>query len=284
MKSHENQLRFDGRVALINYADNPIGIEAGRLLVDRGASVMFNDSTGTSESAVEALRRPGAPIVFASHDLTQMSGASAAVGEVVAALGRIDIVVNAAGSASIAPFAELTTETVTNAWLSRVTPAFGLLKAAWPVLTAQGYGRVINVGSYAGLVSGEVTGAVADDISQGGFVGMTRALAAAGSPQAVLVNEVLADGEGPAAALIAWLAHESCDGHGRFYVADTTGVAEVFTSAGAGYQCPQPSAFSLENIDDNWAAIQSPDGGVSPVTSAEYTTWRNAIYAATVTA
>jgi len=108
----------------------------------------------------------------------------------------------------------------------------------------------------------------------------------------VATNAVLAvPGDGAAAASVedstvvaaaTWLASPGCDVTGRFFAAGGARMAEVFTWAGRGYQSPDPSSFSIEEVRDNWAAALSPADGIAPVDQVEYNGFRTSVYRATV--
>jgi hypothetical protein len=80
------------------------------------------------------------------------------------------------------------------------------------------------------------------------------------------------------APVAAWLAHERCTANGQFFATGAGQTGEVFTSAGHGYQCPQPGSFSLEQIAANWSDVASTDGAYSPASGADYHRFRTAIY------
>ena len=125
---------------------------------------------------------------------------------------------------------------------------------------------------------------------------MTRALAAAGAQHGIAVNGLLPfttgvrpraaspwTDEGTAVPAAVWLAHEDCPAQGRFLLAGPRRIAEAYTSAAAGYQCPAPREFSAEHVRAHWPTVNSPAGSISPTSSAEYNAFRVAIYQAVVT-
>jgi NAD(P)-dependent dehydrogenase (short-subunit alcohol dehydrogenase family) len=290
--SERGRTRYDGRVAVVTDGESELGRRVSELLAERGAAVVVNGGDGAAHVA-EQIRSSRGRAVSCAANLVDPQGAATAVADAVRSFGQIDIIVNNAGSSVDARFQALTTRLMVDAWTSRVSAAFNVLKAAWPHLNAQGYGRVVNVSAVTGLLDGRVSGRVADDVAYGGLIGMTRALAASGSPAGIRVNAVLlspeaGDGAGASdvafvAPLVAWLAHEDCLVGGKFVTAESGRVMEVFASAAAGYQCRQPSAFSAEDVRENWATVRSTAGSTSPMTSAEYNAFRVGIYEASVT-
>jgi NAD(P)-dependent dehydrogenase (short-subunit alcohol dehydrogenase family) len=313
-------VRFDGRVAVVTGSGRGLGRQTALFLAARGAAVVVNDVGVSADAArygedpcddpyasdvaygvVDEIEAAGGRAVANVSDVANPISAASAVADAVRSFGRVDIVINNAGVVVERPFEELTTADMTTAWSVDVGGAFHVLKAAWQHMREQGYGRVVNVGSSAGFVVGHPAGYAAYDVANGGLAGMTRALAAEGAPLGILVNALLpsavtrshiwdeASGGGGidfdiarVAPVAAWLAHENCRVHGRFFAAGAGRVGEVYTSAASGYQCPQPSGFSLEYVRDNWTTVKSTAGSVSPTSSADYNAFRVGIYDSTV--
>src|SRR5437763_6780553 len=134
-----------GRVALVTGASSGIGEAAARELVAAGFTVY-----GTSRKAVAGDQRAG--VTFLPLDVTDDTSVAAAVGDVLARSGHIDVLVNNAGF-GVAGAAE--ESSVEQARALFETNVFGLMRVTrevLPVMRAQGSGRIINVSSIVGLI------------------------------------------------------------------------------------------------------------------------------------
>jgi len=290
-------LRFDGRVAVVTGGGSGLGRRIALTLAQRGATVVVNDSRDAALQAAREITAAGGRGLAASNDVTDAGQAAALAETAVRGFGRIDIVVNCADAAAGAGNENRASARLTAAWQVIVSGAFNLLKAAWPEMTARGFGRVVNIGARLDPPAGsQPAPELPAEVAQAGLAGMTRALAAAGAQHGIAVNGLLpvtagarpgaaspwSDG-GTAVPAAVWLAHEDCPAQGRFLLAGPRRIAEAYTSAAAGYQCPAPREFSAEHVRAHWPTVNSPAGSIWPTSSAEYNAFRVAIYEAVVT-
>jgi (3R)-3-hydroxyacyl-CoA dehydrogenase / 3a,7a,12a-trihydroxy-5b-cholest-24-enoyl-CoA hydratase / enoyl-CoA hydratase 2 len=235
-----NELRFDGRVAVITGAGGGLGRAYALLLGSRGARVVVNDLGGghrgggaSSEAAdkvVAEIKAAGGQAV-ANYDSVEEG--EKIVQSALDAFGQIDIVVNNAGILRDVTFQKMTAEDWDLIRRVHLDGAFRVTHAAWPHLRARKYGRVINTSSAAGIYGnfGQVNYAMA----KLGLVGFTYALALEGKKNNVHVNAIapiagsrmtetvlppdLLEALKPeyVAALVAWLCHEDCDETGGLF-------------------------------------------------------------------
>jgi len=178
--------RFDGRVAVITGAASGIGQSVAELFAARGARVVGIDRSDDVTAAVAALPGDGHHGIVA--DLTATGAADAAVAEAVQVAGRIDILVNSAGIARLAPALELTDADWDATIAVNLTAGYRMARAAGRVMTAAGFGRIVNLASQAALVA--LDQHVAYTASKAGVVGMTKVLAREWAASGVTVNAV----------------------------------------------------------------------------------------------
>jgi len=174
------KLRFDGQVALVTGAGRGLGREHALLLASRGCKILVNDPGGTYDGAggeqhqvaddvVKEINQAGGEAVANYHSVEE---GDALVNAAIDAFGRIDIVINNAGIITPETWNELTLESWQKTINVNLTGVFSVMKAAWPVLVDQGYGRCVVTASPA--IYG--AGVAAYAASKAGVIGLANSL------------------------------------------------------------------------------------------------------------
>jgi NAD(P)-dependent dehydrogenase (short-subunit alcohol dehydrogenase family) len=145
---------LDGKVALVTASGRGLGAAIAVALAHAGADVALGlrdrESARDVVDTITALGRRAVPLQM---NMTSLSEIRAAIADAERAFGRLDILVNNAGIAPGAP-AELVTEENFDATLAvNLKGTFFASQAAAAVMMRQGFGRIVNIGSQAGLVA-----------------------------------------------------------------------------------------------------------------------------------
>jgi len=191
-------LGFDGRVAVVTGAGGGLGREYALLLASRGARVVVNDTGGSTagegtdegpaENVAREIRDLGGEAMADTHSVATPEGGKAVVHTALDAYGTVDIVVNNAGILRDAPFHDMTAELLDPVLDVHLKGAFFVTRPAWNAMREQGYGRVVNTTSAAGVLG------TANKSNYGaaktGLIGLTRVLAAEGAAYGIKVNAV----------------------------------------------------------------------------------------------
>jgi (+)-trans-carveol dehydrogenase len=182
--------RLEGKVAFITGAARGQGRSHAVRLAEEGADIIAVDigsptDLGQTVKEVEALDRR---ILASQADVRDYAALKAALGNGVALLGRLDIVVANAGIVSFGTAEELTEQAWRDVIDVDLTGVWLTVKAAIPHLRAAAGGSIIIINSGAGLKGSPNTGHYA--AAKHGLVGLMQSLANELAPDMVRVNSV----------------------------------------------------------------------------------------------
>ncbi len=278
------QLRFDGRVAVITGAGRGVGREYARLLAQRGAAVVVNDigvapdgsgpSAAPAEQVAAEIADAGGLAVADTHSVADEVDAERVVGHALDTFGRIDVLIHNAG------IVEGTFEQLDAV---NLRAAFWLTEAAWEYMRAQQYGRILLTTSSAGLFGAsngvEYSAIQSYGATKMGSFGLGRCLAVRGRSCNIRVNMVsphaytrLAAGLPPSPQahymqtyatpeLVApgsvFLVHETCPVSGETFAVGAGRMARIFVGETVGYV---DRNLTVEKVAQNFATICDESG------------------------
>lgn len=300
-----NELRFDDQVAVITGAGGGLGKQYALLLASRGARVVVNDIGGSvtgdgssnqaADAAAHEIRELGGQAVADSHSVASAEGGQAIIDTALSTWGRVDIVINNAGIVRDAPFEDMTAERLEPLLDVHLRGAFHVTRPAWKAMREQGYGRILNTTSAAGILG---SGGMSNyGSAKTGLLGFTRVLAAEGADRDIKVNAVApiaytrmlthsidgaaspADAAARAvlddltnqylkkldpalvAPVAAFLTHRDCPVSGEVYTVGAGHVSRFFIGRTKGFYSPE---LSIEEVRDNLGQIRDEAGYTVP--------------------
>jgi NAD(P)-dependent dehydrogenase (short-subunit alcohol dehydrogenase family) len=193
-----DELRFDGRVAVVTGAGRGLGRTHALLLASRGAPVVIADVgaeldgsgtfAGPANEVVEEIKGSGGDAVACVASVAEEAGAALIIETALNVFGRIDVLVNNAGIADKHRFEDLSTEQFRRMIDVHYFGTLFTTKAAWPHFLAAGYGRVVNTTSEA--VLGEIPDLTSYGSAKGAVWGLTKNLAIEAAGRGIQVNAV----------------------------------------------------------------------------------------------
>ncbi|KMO29259.1 3-oxoacyl-ACP reductase [Methylobacterium variabile] len=140
----------ESRVALVTGAARGIGLAAAQLFLEEGWRVALLDIDGEAqEKAVAALDRPDDTLALTA-DVADPDAVASAVAAVESRFGRLDALVNNAGTAVFKPLLDTTHAEWTRVLAVNLTGPFLCVQAAAPVMARSGGGAVVNITSISG--------------------------------------------------------------------------------------------------------------------------------------
>ena len=176
---------LSGRHAVVTGGGRGIGAAIAAALAAAGAKLTLMGRTlALLEEKAAAL--PAARAI--ACDVTDEQAVAAAFAEAAEAFGPVAILVNNAGGAASAPLARTSLELFRQMLDVNLVSAFLCSRAVLPDMLAQGFGRIVNVASVAGLKGAPYISAYA--AAKHGVVGLTRALAMETAGKGITVNAV----------------------------------------------------------------------------------------------
>ncbi len=181
------QFEIPGQVAVVTGAARGIGLATARLLAEAGASVALLDIDGETARA-EAARIGGQAAAW-TCDVTSESAVESVFAEIVKRFGRIDVLVNNAGSGVRKPAVELSMVEWHLVLDLNLGAVFLCSRVAARTMIRQGGGAIVNLASIMGF-SGGIFPNASYQASKGGVVNLTRALALEWADKKIRVNAV----------------------------------------------------------------------------------------------
>ena len=178
------------QTAIVTGGAQGIGLGIARLLAQAGYGVgLFDLNPGALASAKAMLEQdvPGARVLTVVANVTQRADVEAGTAAVNAHFGSIDLLVNNAGIVRDKRIINMEEADWDDVIATNLRSQFLTCKAVAPVMTAQGFGRIVNISSRAWLGSfGQANYAAA----KGGVVSLTRSLALEFAAKGITVNAI----------------------------------------------------------------------------------------------
>lgn len=242
--------QFSGRVAIVTGAGKGLGRAYAKWLGERGCAVVVNNrlSGASAESSAEAVVREiidkGGRAVAHHGPVEDPKSAMSMTKLAQDAFGGLDILVANAGIQRYVHFSEMTAEEFRSIVDVNLWGTFYPLKAAWDVMVANGYGRIVLTGSGAGLWG--QPSSVHYSATKAAMQGIARSLALDVPKEAdIRINVIAPAAYTPMSAsaidakwadfmsadrvapVIGWLASEQCDVNGAIFHSGASRIQRV---------------------------------------------------------
>jgi 3-oxoacyl-[acyl-carrier protein] reductase len=182
-------LGLTGRACVVTGGSGGIGRATALGLAQEGAGVLLvgRSQRGLGE-AVEACRRAGAQASMLVLDVTSEDAGARLVEACLEHFGRLDVLVNNAGTSAVRALEELTDAEWQAQWELHVMAPMRAMRKAAPVMAERGWGRIVNVSSSSGKRPSGTN--MAYSVTKAAVLSLSRAFADLYAGQGVLVNAV----------------------------------------------------------------------------------------------
>lgn len=184
-----NFFDLTGRVALVIGGTSGIGRAIALGLAQAGADVVASSrrSREVAEAAAE-IRALGRRSLELTSDVLDRASLESLHRETIAALGKVDVLVNAAGVTKRIPTLDCTEDDWNRILETNLTGTFRACQVVAPGMVRQGWGRIINIASLATLIAFYEVAAYG--ASKAGIGALTRSLAVELARHGVCVNAI----------------------------------------------------------------------------------------------
>jgi NAD(P)-dependent dehydrogenase (short-subunit alcohol dehydrogenase family) len=180
-----------GRVALVTGGGRGLGRTIAEAWARRGANIAIADLDGESaDRAAVELAAMGVKSIGMAADVTDRSDATTTVDRTLSVLGRLDILLNNAGIAILAPAEEIPVEQFRRVYDVDVFGVFNFAQAVFAPMSEQKRGVIINMASIAGISVLTPQEHAVYNSAKAAVIMLTRSLAVEWAPFGIRVNAI----------------------------------------------------------------------------------------------
>jgi NAD(P)-dependent dehydrogenase (short-subunit alcohol dehydrogenase family) len=187
--SFQSRFSLQGRKALITGASKGIGAEIAAVFAEAGADIVaLGRDKGDLAATADAVRAHGRRCLTLVAEMASPTEPVTACERALAEWGTIDILVNSAGIAIVAPAVDFGTADWDRMMAVNLRAPFLTARTLAPAMIAQRWGKVVNISSQTGVIALDDHAAYAS--SKGGLNALTKSLCAEWARHNVQVNAI----------------------------------------------------------------------------------------------
>ena len=189
----KNYFDLKGQVAVVTGCSTGLGVQMAKALANQGANIVVvaRRQNLIEQVAAEIKAEFGVETLPVVCDITSTEAVEAMVDAALAKFGRIDIVINNAGTGGVINAEDMPDATFMNEVNIDLFGTFKVARAvAKKAMIPAKYGRIINIASMYGLVGNKVAPTCSYHAAKGGVVNLTRALASEWGKYGITVNSI----------------------------------------------------------------------------------------------
>lgn len=180
--------RLDGLTALVTGAATGIGAAIAKALAEAGADVACHGNQRAPDAVSEEVKKLGKKALSLRGDLSDKSTPDKLIGDVLQQFGKLDLLINNAGTIRRAPAHEFSPEDWDFVVEVNLSSVFRLCRGAGRHMLERKHGKIVNIASLLSFQGGITVPAYA--ASKGGVAQLTKALANEWASQGINVNAI----------------------------------------------------------------------------------------------
>lgn len=277
------EVRFDGKVAVVTGAGGGLGKAYATLLAARGAKVVVNDLGGTfdgsgsdatpAQQVVDEIKAAGGEAVANYDSVAEWESAQNIIRAALDTYGRVDALINNAGILRDKSLLKMELEDYRKIMAVHLDGTFYCTKAAFAAMKEQTYGRIVSTASAAGLYGN--FGQTNYGAAKMGIAGMMNCVTQEGARYNIKANTIVPtagtrltftvmpeDVIGKVkpefvAPIVAWLCSEQCDESGKMFSAGGGYFSRAAVVEGPGVVFDAGKEISIEMIIEKFDQINS---------------------------
>jgi NAD(P)-dependent dehydrogenase (short-subunit alcohol dehydrogenase family) len=284
-------IRFDDKVAVITGAGSGLGKSYALYLASRGAKVLVNDigvgkdkngrSCQTAQLVVEEIKSRDGRAEANFENVAEPAGAQRIVEAAVDHFGSVDILINNAGILRDKTFLKMSIEDFNRVLKVHLFGTVYVTRAAFPIMKANAYGRIVMTTSIAGLYGN--FGQTNYSSAKMAIVGFMNALKLEGKKYNILTNTIAPLAATPLALsaglfpehiasllkpelvtpLVAFLCSNACRSCGEIFSAGGGYFAKALMVEGPGVRFDLKNEITPEMVAENFGAISNMNDAVA---------------------
>lgn len=182
-------MKLKDRVAIITGGGKGIGKAIALCFAAEGADIVILDiDLVAAENTVRQIEQIGRRSFALAIDISERDQVSEAIGMALKKFGKIEILVNNAGSVKQEPFLELSPQNWDTTLKTHLTGSFQCSQIAAREMAKNKWGRILNIASVGGI--GAPPGLAAYSAAKAGLIGLTRAMAVDLADHGIRVNAI----------------------------------------------------------------------------------------------
>ncbi|MFN2578187.1 MAG: 2-dehydro-3-deoxy-D-gluconate 5-dehydrogenase KduD [Pyrinomonadaceae bacterium] len=182
------QFKLEAKVALVTGASAGLGQAIAVALAQAGADVVCHGNTRSPDATVSAISRLGRQTLAVPGDLASRETPGVLVAATIEKFGRIDVLINNAGTIGRAPAADYSEEDWSTVIEVNLSAVFRMSQLAGRKMLEEGSGKIVNIASVLSFQGGITVPAYA--ASKGGVAQLTKALANEWAGKGINVNAI----------------------------------------------------------------------------------------------